>query len=249
MRDASIAFTYARVAGIPIANAHPTEACEWIVQAGRERLAVPIRFVNAWSIVCAHDDELYLDEIMRFGVNFPDGNPLPLVAKIRGAGDLTQVRGPSTFRMVLDRGRPSGTRHMFLGASDETLRLMVERVEDDYPGILVAGKYAPPYSPLNDEFVDACVAAVEACEPDLVWVALGTPKQDRLALALAQRTQRPCLAVGAAFDFTARTVREAPGWVQRSGLEWAYRFLAEPRRLWRRYLIGNFRFLWLAWSK
>lgn len=240
---------FTQVAGIPFINARPVEATDWIVGAAKRRLPIPVRFMNAWSVVCAHDDDAYLREVIRFGVNFPDGKPLPIVAKIRAAGKLSQVRGPNAFRSVLDRGRPAGIRHMFLGASDETLRSLVARVEEEYPGVEVAGCYAPPYAPIDEKFVQACVAAIRASDPDLIWVALGTPKQDRLALAIAEETQRMSLAVGAAFDFVAGTVREAPRWVQMIGFEWSYRLLAEPRRLWRRYLIGNFRFLWLAFSR
>lgn len=107
----------------------------------------------------------------------------------------------------------------------------------------MAGNFAPPFSDLNQSFVELCRDAVLGSGANIVWVGLGTPKQDFLASALAGLVGVPCIGVGAAFDFVAGTVQEAPPWIQRSGLEWLFRLTQDPRRLWRRYVFGNLQFV------
>nr|WP_235387251.1 WecB/TagA/CpsF family glycosyltransferase [Rhodococcus sp. B7740] len=157
-----------------------------------------------------------------------------------GAG---RVRGPSLFVETLRQTEGTAVRHFFLGTTDETLRRLTDAIETNYPGAQIAGSYSPPFAPVSPEITASCTAEVRKTNATIVWVALGTPKQDFLAQALAEKVGLPCIAVGAAFDFVAGTTKEAPTWIQNSGLEWLYRFASEPKRLWRRYLIGNIQFL------
>ena len=115
-----------------------------------------------------------------------------------------------------------------------------------FPGITIVGTHAPPFGPFDDGVIEALAARITSVAPQIVWVGLGTPKQDFVAARLVAATNVTCVAVGAAFDFLAGTKREAPGWVQWCGLEWLFRLMTEPRRLWRRYLLGNARFLRIA---
>ncbi len=215
-----------------------------VVRAATQRNAVPVRLVNAWSVVLADDDNAYRDTLHAPGLNYADGLPVAKVLKRRSARpDVEQIRGPSLFAAVLDEGRGSHIRHFLLGSTPEVMESLVEAIGKHYPGCEIVGTHSPPFGPLSDEFYETCTEAIIEADPDMVWVGMGTPKQDFAALELATTTGRPCVGVGAAFDFLAGTSREAPTWMRRVGLEWLFRLATEPRRLAKRYLLGNGRFI------
>jgi len=176
------------------------------------------------------------------GVTLPDGTPVAWAMRRHSASART-VRGPALFERTIDLGRKTAVRHFFLGSREETLAELMKELEARYPGVQTAGCYAPPFGPVDDLMLDDVAKRVKEADPDVLWVALGTPKQDFATAELASRLGVPCIGVGAAFDFVAGTVREAPEWLRGSGLEWLFRFASEPRRLWKRYLFGNTRFL------
>ena len=206
----------------------------------------PIRLVNAWCVVVAHDDPRYRALFNGRGLSFPDGAPVAAAMRRRGATGTERVRGPSLFRAVLDRGQATATRHYLLGSTPEVMAALVKAISRDYPAATIVGSASPPFGPLTDDLIEGAAKDIVASGADLVWVGMGAPKQDFACAALADRTGITCLGVGAAFDFVAGSVREAPPRMQRMGLEWAFRLATEPRRLWRRYVVGNVRFLWIA---
>ena len=153
---------------------------------------------------------------------------------------------PSFFLDVLDQGRALDVRHFLLGGSEEMLDALTLELQQRFPGVIVAGAESPPFRPLTAEELRAQDARITATRADVVWVGLGSPKQEFEAHRLATEMNVVVGAVGAAFDFTAGRVAPAPEWMQRGGLEWLHRLGSEPGRLWRRYLIGNTRFVWIA---
>ena len=157
-----------------------------------------------------------------------------------------RVRGPSYFLDVLDQGRAIDARHFLLGGTDEMLNVLRATIADRFPGVIIAGVESPPFRPPTDDELREQDARIAATRPDVVWVGLGSPKQEFEAHRLASTLNAVVPAVGAAFDFTAGRVTPAPEWMQRSGLEWLHRLGSEPRRLWRRYLVGNAKFVWIA---
>ena len=210
----------------------------------RERPIGSVRLVNAWCVVIAEDDSTYRDVVNGPGLTLPDGAPVVAVMRRTPAGSTAErVRGPSLFEAVLDQGRSTQLRHFLLGGAPETATSLSATIAERYPGTVIDGSWAPPFAALDEAMLREAVDRVTASNADVVWVGLGAPKQDLMAQEIALRTGVTAVGVGAAFDFLAGTVREAPVWVQRSGLEWLFRLAAEPRRLWRRYLVGNFRFL------
>ncbi len=239
----------ATVAGVSIVATDMDTVVEALIsQNALERVATPVRLVNAWSIVCGHDQADYLEVLNGPGLNLPDGRPVA-TRLARSLPSARQIRGPSLFRATLDKGRESHTRHYFLGGTEQSLAALVVAVQREYPGAEVAGTFAPPFAAVDTRFVDRCLAAIHGSNAQLIWVSLGTPKQDFVAASLARVLGIPVIGIGAAFDFVAKTVAEAPVWIRAIHLEWAFRLLTEPRRLWRRYLIGNVRFLRLAIRK
>lgn len=207
-----------------------------------------LHFTNAYSVVCAHHDEL-VAEALCTGACLPDG--LPLVWSLRrlypdgGWVNAERVRGPDTFPAVLaaTQGKSTG-RHFLLGSTPGVLAKLQEAITRRFPGAEIVGAVSPPFAPVDEIDWESQLSAIRASGAALVWVGLGTPKQDLVAQLLSDRDpDRLYFAVGAAFDFVAGTQRVAPGWMQRRGLEWLFRLISEPRRLWRRYLIGNIEFI------
>lgn len=205
-----------------------------------------VRLANAWCVVVANEDVAYRQLLESPGINLPDGFPVAALVRRRSDDKAERVRGPSLFRAVLDQGRPLALKHFLLGTVQETLVRLSEAIEEEYPGTEISGSWAPPFGPVTDELIDTAVSMIRDSGARIVWVGMGSPKQDIVTSAIAKELELTSVGVGAAFDFVAGTAREAPRWIQRIGLEWLFRLLSEPRRLWRRYLVGNLKFLWIA---
>lgn len=241
-----------RVGAVPFTSANMDGAVEWLIDSSAgtsaETVGVSVRLANAYCVALASRDKTYESLFRNSGVNFPDGTPvwavMSLLSRVRLAGSRPgRVRGPSFFVRSLDLGRTKGIRHFFLGGTDESLDKLLESLQKSYPGVIVAGAYAPPFGPVDDAFIEESVLRVMRSEPHIVWVGLGTPKQDFASTILAEKTGVNCVGVGAAFDFLSGVVPEAPLIFQRCGMEWLYRFCSEPKRLWKRYTIGNIFFV------
>lgn len=244
-----LAFSTVDVGGIPFGVTKLDRAVGWLIsQVTNGQRGSSIRLANAYCVALARSDDSYRQIMSQGGLNLPDGMPVAVMIRLlanRNGLDRSEagrVRGPSFFEATIDEGRDSNVRHFFLGTTSETLLGLTRQLEKNYPGLKIAGTYAPPFAPLDESFVNDCVERVNDVDVDVVWVGLGTPKQDFLTTLLAERTGKYCVGVGAAFDFAAGTTKQAPRWVQDSGFEWLFRLMTEPRRLWRRYLVGNFQF-------
>lgn len=178
------------------------------------------------------------------GLTTPDGMPMVWAGRFAGARGMERVYGPDLMLDVLARAEVRGWRSYFYGGAPGTPELLVERLRERFPTLLVAGTCSPPFRPLTPEESERTCAEINAARPDLVWVGLSTPKQERWMAAHRNRLDaQVLLGVGAAFDIHAGLLPQAPPWMQRSGLEWLYRLAREPRRLWRRYLYNNPRFV------
>jgi N-acetylglucosaminyldiphosphoundecaprenol N-acetyl-beta-D-mannosaminyltransferase len=232
------------IGGLDFQPAGPNAAAAYVVGLARTRSCAHIHLANAYTVALSDRDETYR-KLINEGVVFADGRPITWFSRLaRQTPRIEQVRGPQLFLDVLDAGRSSGLRHFLLGSTDEVVERIRARLAERFEGVEIVGSYSPPFRPLTTEEIADQDALIRESDADIVWVGLGTPKQDIEAARLAQSTFRPAVAVGAAFDFTAGALRVAPHWMQRIGLEWLFRLASEPRRLWRRYLFGNVRFVW-----
>jgi N-acetylglucosaminyldiphosphoundecaprenol N-acetyl-beta-D-mannosaminyltransferase len=153
------------------------------------------------------------------------------------------------MRASLEASDETGPTHYFYGSTPQTLAKLLAGVAEWAPAARIVGAYAPPMMPWSDESGVQDAVQIWQARPDLVWVGLGTPKQDYAVRVLADAVGVPCVAVGAAFDFLSGEVREAPRWLHGTGFEWILRLASEPRRLWRRYLLGNSRFVVLLFRE
>jgi N-acetylglucosaminyldiphosphoundecaprenol N-acetyl-beta-D-mannosaminyltransferase len=174
------------------------------------------------------------------GLVTPDGMPLVWLSRARGFRNVGRVYGPDLMLALCERSLAQATRHYFYGGPEGVAQRLADRLRKRFSGLQVAGVYAPPFRPLTAEEDEAVVHRINSTHPDIVWVGLSTPKQEYWMAAHAGRLVAPVLVgVGAAFDFNAGIKQQAPSWMQRSGLEWLFRLITEPRRLWRRYLVNN----------
>jgi N-acetylglucosaminyldiphosphoundecaprenol N-acetyl-beta-D-mannosaminyltransferase len=200
-------------------------------------------FSNVHTVVSSRRDVRLRVITNRSLLSVPDGKPLAWLARQRRLADVTQVAGPDFMLHFIETVK--GARHFFYGATPETLERLVARLRQRYPYLIVAGCHAPPFRDLNQKETEDTLKAVREAGPDVIWVGLGAPKQE-VWMARHWRELKPAVlfGVGAAFDIHAgRTVR-APGWMRRAGLEWLFRLLQEPRRLWKRYFVTNSLFLY-----
>lgn len=183
--------------------------------------------------------------VNKAGMATPDGMPLVWIGRLYGHS-VDRVYGPDLLLELCDYGQDRNYRHFFYGGAPGVPELLAEKLRARYAGLQVVGTYSPPFRALSAEEELEIARLINAAAPDIVWVGLGTPKQDYWVGRFSELLEAPALiAIGAAFDIHSGRVRQAPRWIQRSGFEWLFRLLQEPRRLWRRYVIGNPRFIWL----
>lgn len=174
------------------------------------------------------------------GMVLADGAPVAWALRLLTGAPADRVAGADVFDRLCRSSAAHGHRHFLLGSTEETLVRLRTRIEERYPGLVVCGAYSPPFGPALFEELPAIAEAVNAARPDVVWVGLGAPRQEQWMRAARGLLDAPLLlGVGAVFDFVAGTKRRAPDWMQRTGLEWAFRLAQEPRRLFRRYLVTN----------
>jgi len=175
----------------------------------------------------------------------PDGMPLVWALRALGHARATRIYGPDLMARFCARAAQAGTPiYLYGGRTPEALELLERRLRERFPGLQIAGGFSPPFRELTDAEEQQVISAIDASRAAVVWVGIGQPKQERWMARMRPRLAAPLLVgVGAAFDFHAGLVPQAPAWMQRSGLEWVYRLAREPRRLWRRYARYNPRFV------
>lgn len=233
------------VVGVPISRTSYQQVLHLLEHRPDDRGSV-FYFCNVHSVMSARRDVELLEAIAAADVATSDG--MPLVWALRRLADPEQQRvyGPDLMEYALPHGVERGWRHYFLGATDETLTRLAAAAEHLAPGVEIVGTHAPPFQrrtpgqPVILEDEGAILADIRASGTDLLWVGLGMPKQELWIHRV--RDELPGIAllgVGAAFDLLSGTVTQAPDWIQERGLEWAYRLMKEPRRLWRRYAVNN----------
>lgn len=207
-----------------------------------------INTVNAHSFNTAKKDQLFAEALTNGDVLIPDGVSIVKACKWIKAKSQPKERiaGWDLFFFEMNKLEKKGGMVMFMGSSQKVLDLIVKRAAVDYPHLKVV-TYSPPYKPeFSDEDNKAIIDAINAANPDLLWIGMTAPKQEKWTYSHWDELNIHCHVgtIGAVFDFFAGTVERAPIWWQEHGLEWLYRLLKEPKRMWRRYIIGNTVFLW-----
>lgn len=202
-----------------------------------------VHFCAAHPTVEARSNPAYRAILNVGALNVADGMPVAWAARVFGSR-TERLAGTDGMHLAAEWGSERALRHYIFGGTPETVDLLRHRLRERYPDIIIVGAESPPFRPLTDEEVAASARRMQDAGAQALWIGLGAPKQDLMALRLRLQHAAPViLCVGAAFDFVAGTVARAPRWMQGSGLEWLHRLYSEPGRLWRRYLLGNPRFI------
>ena len=211
------------------------------------RLPQSARYICVTSVhgvILAQDDPEVAEILNEADIVTPDGMPLVWAVRSFGWPQQQRVYGPTLMLELCRAAAETGQRIFLYGGRDDTLPLLTERLLEKFPALCVAGSYSPPFRPLTQEEDDRVQQVIRQADPDIVFVGISTPKQEKWMYA-----HRDCfpgitmIGVGAAFDFHAGRTRQAPAWMQGNGLEWLFRLAVEPARLWRRYLLITPRFL------
>ena len=225
------------IAGTPIDFVEGDKVLDVILRWRQEGRREMICVNNPNAIMLCHQDPQMLRATLASGLVLPDGVGVVVAACLLGYGRVHRVTGPWLTLNICSRGRKYGLRHYFYGGAAGIAERMAKRIESFYPGMVVVGTYSPPFRPLATHEDAAVVDIINSSRPDVVWVGLGAPKQEKWMLEhLGKIDASAMIGVGAAFDFHSGHVKWAPGWVRRCGLEWAHRLLENPRLQWRRNL-------------
>lgn len=205
-----------------------------------------VHLSNAYTLALADRDPELRDILRSASLNLPDGQPVVWANRLlypSAALPGTRVYGPDLLTDVFALTQHTDLNHYLLGSTPQVLDALHRELRRRYPGARIVGTCSPPFRPLTVHERQQQVEQIRSAEADIVWVGLGTPKQDRWAAELCDALPVVAVAVGAAFDFVAGNKPQAPHWMRHNGLEWLFRLGCEPRRLWRRYLFGNARFV------
>ncbi len=212
----------------------------WITR--RERQYVCVTGVH--GVMESQTDTGLQRTLNNAGLNTPDGMPMVWVSRLRGYKDVSRVYGPDLMLAACERSLKTGWRHFLFGSTDAILEKLSGRLQARFPNLNIVGMFSPPFGELDPQADARIVQSINEAAPDIVWVGLGMPKQERwMAEHRAALTAPVLIGVGAAFDFHAGVKPQAPRWMQRSGLEWVFRLATEPRRLWHRYFPNVPRFM------
>jgi N-acetylglucosaminyldiphosphoundecaprenol N-acetyl-beta-D-mannosaminyltransferase len=220
-----------QVSAINLADAVETVE-RWIREGSRNYVCV----TSVHGLLESRRDEQLRDIHNRAGLVTPDGMPLVWLSRLLGKSRTEQVCGRDLMRKLTSISALRGHRQFYYGGAEGVAEKLKQALTTAYPGVVIAGVLCPPFRQLTREEDDVTVDTINAARPNIVWVGLSTPKQERwMASHLGRIDAAVMIGVGAAFDFLAGTKRQAPVWMQRNGLEWFFRLCSEPRRLWRRY--------------
>jgi N-acetylglucosaminyldiphosphoundecaprenol N-acetyl-beta-D-mannosaminyltransferase len=204
----------------------------WIASGDRQYVCV----TGVHGVMESQQDPTLRSIHNRAGLVTPDGMPLVWISRLRGHRRVERVYGPDLMLACCEASVAKGYRHYLYGSAAGVPDRLAERLQARYPGLTIAGTCSPPFRELTAPEEQAMIDQINEAKPDIVWVGLSTPKQERWMARYVGRISAPVLiGVGAAFDMHAGIKKQAPPWMQRSGLEWLFRLGAEPRRLWRRY--------------
>jgi N-acetylglucosaminyldiphosphoundecaprenol N-acetyl-beta-D-mannosaminyltransferase len=234
-----------KILGLRVDGTSYPAATREIIRAAKEGQAGYVCVANVHMVMEAYDDRTYQEVVNRARLVTPDGVPLVWSLRQMGVAKPTRVYGPDLTLWVLEAAARQGVRVGFYGSTEAVLERLLRAVRERFPALEVAFAYSPPFTPVAREQEEALIRRINESGAQILFVGLGCPKQERWMAGNESRIQAIMLGVGAAFDFLAGSKPQAPAIMQRLGLEWVFRFATEPRRLWKRYMKHNPRFVFL----
>jgi N-acetylglucosaminyldiphosphoundecaprenol N-acetyl-beta-D-mannosaminyltransferase len=235
----------ANVLGVGVSAINMADALHLSERLLRERRKGYVCLTGVHGIMEAQRDDALRAILNHAFLCAPDGMPTVWVGRLQGNQDMRRVYGPDYMLEMCKLTARGGLRHFLYGGKPGVAAQLKQRLEHMVPAIDIVGTYTPPFRSLTLREENLMIDAVNRRQPDIIWVGLSTPKQERFMAQYADRLNASLLVgVGAAFDIHAGLLADAPNWVKSCGFQWLDRLIKEPRRLWRRYLTNNPRFLW-----
>jgi N-acetylglucosaminyldiphosphoundecaprenol N-acetyl-beta-D-mannosaminyltransferase len=245
IRRAVKALPRANVLGVGVHVLNMDAAVDFIEAAVAGNVKGYVCVTAIHCVIEAQRDDKFRTILNRAFLVTPDGMPTVWVGKAQGHRRMERVYGPDMMLELCRRSVEKGYTHFIFGGADGVAQELTSKLRSRFPGIKIVGSYTPPFRPLNQEEEAELIAQVDAARPDFFWVGLSSPKQDRFMAAYLDRLNvKVMIGVGAAFDIHSGRNKDAPKWMQRSGLHWLFRLLQEPRRLFWRYMINNPQFIY-----
>ena len=237
----------ANVLGVGVSALNLDSAVQQIVRALQQKAKGYICVTGVHGVSEAQKDPAFRQILNQAFLNTPDGMPMVWMGRLQGFEDMGRVYGPDLMLRMAEVSASHSFTHFFYGGGPGVAEELRQRLEARFPGLRIVGTFAPPFRALTTAEADELRSLVGGLKPDILWVGLSTPKQEKFMAQYWQELEATLLiGVGAAFDFHAGRVRQAPRWMQRGGLEWLFRLGCEPRRLWKRYLKNNPLFVFRA---
>jgi len=238
--EANVALGRVNVLGVGVSALNLDSAVAAVCQALERKAKGYVCVTGVHGVSEAQHEPAFRQILNQAFLNTPDGMPMVWMGRLQGFRHMGRVYGPDLMLRLCELSPTRGFTHFLYGGAPGVAEELRQRLERRFPGLRIVGTHTPPFRPLTPDEETELARQVAALKPDVVWVGLSTPKQEQFMARHWQKLQATLFfGVGAAFDFHAGRVRQAPRWMQRSGLEWAFRLGCEPRRLWKRYLKNN----------
>lgn len=232
-----------RILGVNIAVTNMAQTVQYIENNLEKLRGKYICVSNVHTTIMAHDNPAYRNVQNSAAIALPDGKPLSVVSRKRGYTEAERVTGPDLMGELF--ARENGLKHFFYGDKGETLQILQQKLKEKYPDIQIAGMISPPFRSLNQEEEKAYIQQINDSGADIVWIGLGAPKQENWMYEHQGMFQGVMIGVGAGFSYHAGLIKRAPEWMQKMSLEWFYRLMQDPVRLFKRYFTTNLKFLLL----
>jgi N-acetylglucosaminyldiphosphoundecaprenol N-acetyl-beta-D-mannosaminyltransferase len=232
--------TRANILGVGVSALNLPQATALVLQAVHQKRRGYVAVTGVHGVSEAQSDPEFRRILNAAFLNTPDGMPMSWVGRLQGFRDMDRVYGPDLMLSLCAASQDGSVRHFFYGGGPGVADQLSAALSLRFPGLSVCGTYTPPFRPLNSNEEAELFRRLHEAQPDVCWVGLSTPKQERFMAAYLERLPTMVMiGVGAAFDMHSGRVRQAPLWMQRNGLEWFFRLTQEPKRLWKRYLVNN----------
>lgn len=232
-----------KILGVNIAAVNMNSLLKFITTNLNKLKGEYICVSNVHTTVMAYDNKDYLNVQNNSILSIPDGGPLSSVGRKRGYNEMERTTGPDLLNEILKISVDKKYRHYFYGSTNETLDKLQNEIKKKYGDVYIVGKYSPPFRTLTQEEDLQIVDNIKKANPDFVWVGLGAPKQENWMYKHKGKVNALMVGVGAAFDYLAGNIKRAPMWMQKLNLEWLYRLIQDPVRLFSRYLYTNIKFI------
>lgn len=242
---------FCNILGLNVAVTNMKQTLSYIEDNLEELRGKYICIANVHTTIMSYEDENYKNIQNNSALILPDGNPLSSLSRKRGFKEAERVTGPDLMHEIFKISQEKGYRHYFYGSTENTLSELNIKLKEKYPRLNICGMYSPPFKTnISLENKDK-INEINASKPDFIWIGLGAPKQEIWMSLHEDKLNGVMIGVGAGFDYFADKIKRAPMWMQKYSLEWFYRLMQEPRRLFKRYLITNYKFLFLniIWRK